>query len=352
MPKPLILAIDTSCDDTSIAVVQNHRVLSNVISSQDEIHREFGGVVPILAKRRHEAEFDRVLNLALLRAKVSQEDVTHVAVTRGPGLAPALEVGIARAQQLGQQLGKPVLGINHLEGHLWSAAAKRRTGTNGWSFTAKDFPVLGLVVSGGHTEIYWVEGVAQYTHLGGTVDDAFGEAFDKVARLLGLGYPGGAALADLADRGDKTAHKLPRAMRQSGDWNVSYSGLKTAMYRLVMETNQNGEKTLTATEIQNLAASFQAAAVETLTKKVEKLLLERQPKHILLGGGAAANKQLRLTLRQLAKKVNATLHVPHTSRLLRDNAAMIGLVAELRLEAGLAFSTELDRLPRWPLETV
>lgn len=344
------LAIDTSCDDTSIAVVRDQKVLSNCISSQDEIHREFGGVVPMLAKRQHEENFAPVLKKALQRAKVQPENINQIAITRGPGLAPALEIGIAKAQELAAEWGKPLVGINHLEGHLWSAAAQTSTGSGGWLPSPSDFPFLGLVVSGGHTEMYWITAFGSYEHLGGTVDDAFGEAFDKVARLIGLGYPGGATLAELAKSGNAKAYPLPRAMRLSGDWNVSYSGLKTAMVRLVSELNHNNSRPLTKTEIHDLAASFELAAVETLTHKISKILVEKKPRHILLGGGAAANLALRKTLRQLAQKFGAQLHVPANKKLLRDNAAMIGVVANLRHAEGLQNEPNLDRRPRWPLE--
>lgn len=347
-----ILAIDTSCDDTSVAVVEGRRVLSNVISSQDEIHREFGGVVPMLAKRQHETEFERILNLALKRAKTRPDQIDLIAVTRGPGLAPALEVGVTKAAELGTSWEKPVWGVNHLEGHLWSAVAETSNGTGGWRFSPQDFPLLGVVVSGGHTELYWVSSFGEYEHVGGTVDDAFGEAFDKVARLVGLGYPGGAALAEMAKHGNAKAYPLPRAMKHSGDWNVSYSGLKTAMVRLVAELTQNGQKHLTAQEIRDVAASFQAAAVDTLTGKIDRLLSDRPARHILLGGGAAANLQLKKSLRALGKKHSTVLHVPSNKRLLRDNAAMIGVASSLRNEFGLQGTPVLDRMPRWPLESM
>lgn len=350
MSSILTLAIDTSCDDTSIAVVHGTRVLSNVISSQDQVHKEYGGVVPMLAKREHETNFSPVLSQALTRAGVTKNEIQQVAITKGPGLAPALEIGLMKAQELADLWKMPIVGINHLEGHLWSAAAQTKTGQGGWIPQESEFPLLGLVVSGGHTEMYWVTGLGEYQHLGGTVDDAFGEAFDKVARLIGLGYPGGSTLALLANTGNPHAYPLPRAMRFSGDLNVSYSGLKTAMVRLVEKITDNFSRPLTQQEIKDLAASFEQAAVETLTGKIAKILAQRQPKHILLGGGASANILLRKTLRQLARKFESQLHVPSSKKLLRDNAAMIGVVANLRHAKNLPTQTSLDRLPRWPLE--
>ncbi len=349
--EKIILGIDTSCDDTSVAVVQGRRVLSNVISSQDEVHRAFGGVVPMLAKRAHETQFPIVLKKALQRAKVTPENIDCIAVTRGPGLAPALELGLQKAKELAQEWNKPITGINHLEGHLWSAVAETSTGSGGWKFKSADFPILGVIVSGGHTELYEITGVGQYTHLGGTVDDAFGEAFDKAARLLGLGYPGGAALADLAESGDSAAYSLPRPMRLTPDYNVSYSGLKTALVRLVEEVSQKNQRLLTETEIRNLAASFQAAATDTILNKVQKALKEHTYKHILLGGGGAANKQLRKKLRIIAKNYSSELHVPNKNSLLRDNAAMIALAAALRLEKNIPLNAEMDRIPHWKLES-
>lgn len=350
--SPRILALDTSCDDTSIAVVHGRRVLSNVISSQDEVHRSFGGVVPMLAKRQHLESFEPVLHLALKRAKLSMSDIDLIAVTRGPGLAPALEVGVTKAADLAELWHIPAIGINHIEGHLWSALAQRSTGTGGWDFSLADFPLLGLIVSGGHTEMVWVTAPGKYERLGGTVDDAFGEAFDKAARLLGLGYPGGAALAELAKSGDSQKYPLPRPMRLSGDLNVSYSGLKTALVRLVEEITNKGARPLTRQEILDLAASFQAAAVETFLNKVDTVLKTHQPKHILLGGGAAANVLLKQSLRKLAKKYGSQLHVPKQSSLLRDNAAMIGVVANLREEYHLPQEANLDRRPNWTLSEI
>lgn len=348
----IYLGIDTSCDDTSIGVVQNGRVLANIISSQDAIHREWGGVVPMLAKRAHEAEFPRVYKLALQRAGLLETDLDAIAVTYGPGLAPALEVGVTLAQELATRLQKPLYGVNHMEAHLLSVLAQTKTGKNGQIADQVQFPVLGVLVSGGHTEMALVHGFGQYEIIGETVDDAFGEAYDKVARMLSLGYPGGALLARLADQGNPKAFPLPTAMRQSGDLNVSYSGLKTATLKLVKTETENGEKTLSLTQIQNIAASFQEAALKTLLGKVEKALQAHpEIQAVWLGGGAAVNTQLRKRLRQLAMKNGLKLSTPYTTKLCRDNGAMVALVAAIHEHIPMQKVEKLDRVPQLRLDT-
>lgn len=347
-----ILGIDTSCDDTSVAITDGTRILANSISSQDQIHREWGGVVPILAKREHEAQFARVLEIALKRAGLTLKSIDLIAVTEGPGLAPALEVGVRKAAELAQQYTIPVVPINHMEGHLFSSCASSRNGKGGFVPQPADFPLLGILVSGGHTEFVLVDGIGQYRIVGQTVDDALGEAYDKIARLLNLGYPGGSLLAQLANEGNPQAYPLPIAMRQSGDLNVSYSGLKTATVKLVKQLTDDGKKILTRQEITDVAASFQRAALETLLNKLRQAVKLYQPKHLLLGGGVAANAVLRQELRALAKTANAQLHVPYTLKLCRDNAAMIATAASLRQQFGVLQTVEpekLDRRPRWSL---
>lgn len=345
-----VLGIDTSCDDTSVGLVEDYRVISNVISSQDAVHAEYGGVVPMLAKRAHEENFPQVLRLALQRAHVTPQEIEVIAVTRGPGLAPALEVGVTQAQRLAQAWQKPLLAVNHVEGHLLSALAQSKNGRNGWQPQASDFPLFGLIVSGKHTEIVLIHDWHSYEILGETVDDAIGEAYDKVARLLGLGYPGGTLLARFAQEGNPRSYPLPTAMRQSGDLNVSYSGLKTASLRLVRELTRDHTELLTKQQILDIAASFEAAAHETLLYKLQKAW-EQHPeiRHLLLGGGVAANTALRQKLRQMARRFNAQVHVPYTKKLCRDNGAMIALAGYLRYQHGWTPGGAIDRKPQWSL---
>ncbi len=346
-----ILGIDTSCDDTSIALVEGRKVLANCISSQDATHKEFGGVVPILAKREHEKNFPLVLEKALATAGVQPHDIDAIAVTIGPGLAPSLEIGVTKAVQLAQEWQKPLEPVHHMEGHLWSALAADAHGEGGLDPDTLTFPALGILASGGHTEIVLIHGWGKYEIIGETLDDALGEAYDKVARMLGLGFPGGGKLARLADEGDASAYALPIAMRQSGDYNVSYSGIKTATLRLIREITNTGERTLQDQEMKDVAASFQNAALETLLGKVKKVLVEYPVSHVLLGGGVAANTVLREKLHQTLAPTGAAVAWPYTFSLCQDNAAMIALAAQLHFQHNYHLKLEkLDRRPQWRLD--
>lgn len=341
----LILAIDTSCDDTSAAIVRDTTVLSNIISSQDEVHSQWGGVVPSLAKRAHKERIDEVISLALRRARMEQEDIDVVAVTYGPGLAIALEVGVEKAKELAKALGKPLVAVNHMEGHIYANFAARK------GAAPPTFPVLVLLVSGGHTELVRMDNHGIYTLLGETLDDAVGEAYDKVARMLGLGYPGGALLARLAEDGDALAYTLPLPMVGRKDVMFSFSGLKTAVYRLVKEVTHDGGEPLTKTAIQNIAASFQHVAIEHLVRKTIAAAEKEQISAVLLGGGVAANAVLRKELRKnlrLHFKGNAKLHYPKTKKLCSDNAAMIGIAGYFRVQNGEVVE-DIERLDRDPV---
>ena len=382
-PLPLVLAIDTSCDETSAAVTLGPVVLSNVIASQTSIHQPYGGVFPTLAKQAHQVNIRPTINKALKLAQVQPVMLDAVAVTTGPGLAPALEVGIEHAVKLSQQWHKPLLGINHLEAHLLSVLASRakKNLTIKKMLTLKTnqqkvpvslarqfavtnelhFPVLGLILSGGHTQLVQVDGIGQYRILGETIDDALGEALDKVGRLLGLGYPAGPVIEQLAKLGNPQAYDWPLPMTTSGDFNLSYSGLKTAAHRLIKKIEAAGQLGLSKQETFDLTASFQEAAFRHLCYKLEKLL-ESQAADVFkaawLGGGVAANIFLRRKLRQLLKRYNLQLLTPFEKRLCGDNAAMIGVTAGLRVESGLeellpnsaSNPASLDRKPSWSLE--
>jgi len=347
----IILGIDTSCDDTSIAVSRDRTVLANCISSQDSVHQEFGGVVPMLAKREHHANFQPVLMQALTEAGISIEDVDRIAITIGPGLAPALEIGVELAEQLAATHSLPIEPIHHMEGHLLSSLATNQDGSGGLDPSTVTFPALGILASGGHTEIVLISDWGKYEILGETVDDALGEAYDKVARMLGLGFPGGGKLAQLASFGNPRAYDLPLAMLQSGDCNVSYSGIKTATKRLIYEVSQNATQTLTTEQTQDIAASFQRAALFTFLKKIQKVLEKYPVNNVLLGGGVAVNTVFQEELERLLLPYEAKLSKPVSSRLCQDNGAMIAVAAYIHSQAQYHLPIEkLDRRPQWRLD--
>jgi N6-L-threonylcarbamoyladenine synthase len=338
----LVLGIESSCDETGVALVEAAdagvpKLLADALHSQVEMHEAYGGVVPELASRDH---IRRVLPLAqavLAKAQADLGDIDVVAYTRGPGLAGALLVGAGVACALGAALGKPVLGVHHLEGHLLSPFL---------SADPPEFPFVALLVSGGHTQLMRVDGVGRYELLGETIDDAAGEAFDKSAKLLGLGYPGGPALSKLAEQGDARAFKLPRPLLHSGDLDFSFAGLKTAVLTQVKKLG--GE--LDAHKA-DLAASTQAAIVEVLVKKSINALDQCAMNRLVVAGGVGANKLLRSELNASAKRRSVRVHYPEL-HLCTDNGAMIAMAAALRLQSGMGKATEVyafDVKPRWPL---
>ncbi|TSC65973.1 MAG: O-sialoglycoprotein endopeptidase, partial [Candidatus Berkelbacteria bacterium Gr01-1014_85] len=348
----IIVGIDTSCDETSIGVVRDGQIIANIISSQVALHKAWGGVVPSLAKVAHQKRLPVAWRRALLKAKIEASDIDIIAVTQGPGLAMALETGIAFAQALGRTLHKPVIGINHLHGHLMTACLEADL-----TFNSPALPALVALVSGGHTELLSVSADPvrlhqwQVTKLGQTLDDACGEAFDKAAIMLELGYPGGALVARLADQGQAKRYALPIPMLKNPTLDLSYSGLKTALLYLIQKLESENQP-LKADQIRDLAAAFQDRALTALINKLE-LALMRQPDHyrsLWLVGGVAANRQLRLRLRRLAKRFDLSAHYPPNRRLTGDNGAMIALAAwqltELSTEPFIPpTAAELDRLP-------
>jgi N6-L-threonylcarbamoyladenine synthase len=341
-----VLGIESSCDETGVALVETRpgavpRLLADALHSQVEMHAAYGGVVPELASRDH---IRRVLPLArrvLAEAGSTLQQIDVVAYTRGPGLAGALLVGAGVAVALGAALGKPTLGIHHLEGHLLSpflAAEPPR------------FPFVALLVSGGHTQLMQVDDVGRYTLLGETIDDAAGEAFDKSAKLLGLGYPGGPALARLAAFGDPAAFSLPRPLLHSGNLDFSFAGLKTA----VMVQHRKLGPNVCEQSRADLAASTQAAIVDVLVAKALRALKASGAKRLVVAGGVGANLRLRETLNAGAARLGAQVHYPPLA-LCTDNGAMIALAAALRLERGLADQRTdgaFDVRPRWPLAEI
>jgi len=333
----LILGIETSCDETGVAIYDTEAgLLADVLHSQVDLHATYGGVVPELASRDHVRRLLPLLAQALARADRRIEDIDRIAYTRGPGLGGALLVGASVAAGLGLALGRPVEGIHHLEGHLLSPLL---------AVPRPAFPFVALLVSGGHTQLMLVDGVGDYTLLGETVDDAAGEAFDKTATLLGLGYPGGPALAQLAAKGDATRYKLPRPMIASGDLDFSFSGLKTAVLTLVGRM-EPGEK-----ERADLAASFQAAVVDVLSAKCLAALEQTSTNRLVVAGGVGANLALRERLAREVRERGGEAHFPPAA-LCTDNGAMIAFAAALRAGTGPEIARGFDVLPRWPLASL
>lgn len=329
-----VLALETSCDETSVAVVKGRRVLSNIVSSQADLHAKWGGVVPEAAARAHVEAVVPVLEEALATAGIQKFGA--VACTNRPGLVGALSVGVSAAKALALEAEVPLLGVHHLEGHLLSPLAQV-----GETPPAElPFPHVCLIVSGGHTELVWVEEPGRYRVLGETLDDAAGEAFDKGARLLGLGYPGGKAVQDAAAQGDPKRYDLPRALPHD-KYTFSFSGLKTAMLRIV-ELEGPG------INVADAAASLQEAVVDVLARKAVAAAEESGAKALSIVGGVSANRLLRDRARAECEKAGLKLYVP-PFELSTDNAAMIGLVASLRLAAGERDDFSLDTLPSAPL---
>ncbi len=341
----LILGIESSCDETGVALVRSTgdavpTLLSHALHSQIEMHQAYGGVVPELASRDH---IRRVLPLAkevLAESGQSLADVDVVAYTRGPGLAGALLVGAGVACALGAALNKPVLGVHHLEGHLLSPFL---------SADPPEFPFVALLVSGGHTQLMRVDGVGRYEILGETIDDAAGEAFDKSAKLMGLGYPGGPALSRLAEQGSATAFKLPRPLLHSGDLDFSFAGLKTAVLTQAKKLGDDLEA-----RKADLAASTEAAIVEVLVKKTLAALKQTGLKRVVVAGGVGANRHLRAQLNAACAAAKMRVHYPEL-HLCTDNGAMIAMAAAMRLQAGQQQANTdyaFDVKPRWPLDAI
>ncbi len=336
-----ILAIDTSCDETAVAVTNKRRIVSNIIYSQVLLHKEWGGVVPLIAKRAHEERIDGVVDLALKRARLPWDKIDAVAVTQGPGLAIALGVGIQKAKDLALLYKKPLIGINHLEGHLYSVFAQNK---NGNPERPIQFPLLGMIISGGHTDFVLWKNHLSYELLGSTLDDAAGEALDKAGKLLGLGYPAGAALERLSEQVHNTdEYHFPRPMLHSGNLQFSFAGLKTSFY-YYLKTISEAEKNA---KIAKLASSFQEAVFDTIIHKTEKAIQLTGVRRIVVGGGVSANSYLRKRMRKLVKAHGGTVAFPSYRILTGDNAAMIGIAAWKKAELGLFINPNLiERAPR------
>lgn len=375
----LILAIDTSCDDTSVAIVSQGKVLANVVASQTQIHRQYGGVFPTLAKQAHRDNIEACLWTAARQASLIKNQaldfssLTAIAVTVGPGLAPALEVGIAWAKKLAATWQKPLVAVNHIEAHALSPLLRPKSSQTA---IAPKFPSLAMVISGGHSEFILVKNIGDYERLGYTIDDSAGECLDKVGRLLDLGYPAGAIIEKFAKKGQLGRWELPLAMTNVNNFNLSFSGLKTAARQLIDELKS--QKALAAQDVYDLAALIQERVFTQINYKLEKIIFspdlknkiypdsktikkikkqQEQPvvtdiQEIWLGGGVSANialrQSLRATLQRYAKLSGKKipLRLPYHKKYCADNAAMIALVAEYQANRSeFCDSDQLDRQP-------
>lgn len=333
----LILAIETSCDETAAAVVRDGRQpLSSVVSSQVAVHAEYGGVVPEIASRKHLEMITPVITQALREAGVTLEAIEGIAVTRGPGLSGALLVGLSTAKAIAAARSIPFVGIHHIEGHIFASFLEQPVA----------FPFLALVVSGGHTHLYLVEGFGRYRTLGRTLDDAAGEAFDKTAKIMGLDYPGGIRIDAMAQRGEATV-RLPRPLLNDGSLNFSFSGLKTAMLQHI----NKHPVTIPGREADDLCASFQEAVCDVLAAKTTAAIARTGVQRLVLAGGVACNSGLRRRMASLATDLSIELHIPDPS-LCGDNAAMLAVPGNHYLEHGLSSPLSLDVTATWDMDLV
>lgn len=337
MDKDIItLAIETSCDETSCALIKNGReVISNIISSQIEVHKKFGGVVPEIASRKHVENINIIIQQALDEGNMKFEDIDIVGVTQGPGLVGALLVGVSSAKAISYALDIPLIGVNHIEGHICANYIEH-----------KDLkpPFTCLIVSGGHSYLVQAKDYTEYEMVGRTRDDAAGEAFDKVARSLGLSYPGGPIIDELSTKGNKDAIKFPRVYLEKDSYDFSFSGLKTAVLNYLNQKRQKGEEII----VEDVAASFQQAVIEVLVEKTIKLAKERRSEIITMAGGVAANEGLRNLMNKRGREEGIKILYP-SKILCTDNAAMIGSAAYYNYREGNIADLSLNVRPNLEL---
>ncbi|MDQ0903891.1 N6-L-threonylcarbamoyladenine synthase [Paenibacillus sp. V4I7] len=334
--KPVyILAIETSCDETSVAIVENGKIIrSNVISSQIETHQRYGGVVPEVASRKHVESITWMLEEAVEKAGVTLQELSAIAVTEGPGLIGALLVGVVAGKALACALDLPLIGVHHIAGHIYANQLVHEL----------EYPLISLVVSGGHTELILMEGPGQFRIIGRTRDDAAGEAYDKIARAMGLPYPGGPHVDRLAQEAESEI-KMPRSWLEADSYDFSFSGLKSAVLNVVNQSKMRGE----AVQVAQIAKGFQASVIDVLVEKADRAVREYGAKQLLLAGGVAANKGLRSRLAERCEQLNVPLLVPPLG-LCTDNAAMIGAAAFLKWDKQEFDSMELKAEPQLKLE--
>ncbi len=334
----LLLCLESSCDETAAAVVRDgQRVLSNIIASQVDLHAVYGGVVPELASRRHLEVINSLVEEALTKAGIIQEDLQGVVVTRGPGLVGALLVGLSFAKAYAYALNVPLIGVHHIEGHIQAIQLEEKV----------EYPFLALAVSGGHTHLYRVDGIGRYHLLGRTVDDAAGEAFDKVAKMLGLGYPGGPVIDKMAAAGDDGGIIFPRPMLKKNNFDFSFSGMKTAVLNYLHRL----EEPLDETKSGQIACAFQTAVVDVLTQKTMRAAESENLNRIVVAGGVACNSGLRKRFAELADANGIQVFFP-TPILCADNAAMLAVAGDYYLSLGLSSGLDLNAVSNWPLEQV
>ncbi len=334
----IVLAIETSCDETAVAVVRDGRkILSSVVSSQIAIHAAYGGVVPEIASRKHLEAIVPVINQALREASVGMDELKGIAVTRGPGLSGALLVGFSVAKAIAAARKIPFVGVHHIEGHLFAPFLEE----------VVEFPFLALVVSGGHTHLYHVEGFGCYTTIGRTIDDAAGEAYDKCAKIMGMPYPGGALIDRMAQNGNPNAISFPRPLLRDGTCNFSFSGLKTA----VLQHIQKHPVTVPGQEADDLCASFQEAVCHLLAAKTEAAIRQTGAASLVVAGGVACNSGLRSRMKELCGKLGVKLFIPHPS-LCGDNAAMMAVPGDYYLTNGFASQSSLDVTATWNMDSI
>jgi N6-L-threonylcarbamoyladenine synthase len=328
----LVLGLETSCDETGLALFDSEKgLLGQVLHSQIALHAEYGGVVPELASRDHVRKMIPLLEALLAQTQLKKSDINAIAFTRGPGLMGALMTGALFGRTLAFSLGIPAIGVHHMEGHLLAPLLSDRP---------PEFPFVALLVSGGHTQLMAAYGIGQYELLGESIDDAAGEAFDKVAKMMGLPYPGGPNIAKIAESGDPQSFTLPRPMLHQG-LDFSFSGMKTAVLNQYKKVEGQGREA-------DLAASFQEAMVDTLVKKCLRALKQTGLKRLVIAGGVSANQALRLRLEQELKRMGATVYYAEPA-LCTDNGAMIAFAGWQRLRAGQCDDLSVTTTPRWPM---
>jgi len=345
MKKDLIfLGIETSCDETAASIVKKTKdgkinILSNIVSSQERVHKKFGGVVPELAARAHSEKIDFIISKAIKKSGVPLKNIDGIAATAGPGLLICLMIGMTAGKTIASSLSKPFYGVNHLEGHALTMGL----------FKPLRFPYLLLLISGGHSEFLSVEGIGKYKRLGTTIDDALGEAFDKTAKILGIKFPGGPKIETFAKKGNKNSFKLPRPILFKSGCNLSFAGLKTAVLLA-------SKKVKTKQDKYNLAASFQNTVNEILKVKCKKAIQIFQERHkniihknFIISGGVASNQSIRKNIKKISKELNFNSHFPPI-HLCTDNAAMIALTGILNYEARKKSNLNMVSQPRWPLD--
>ena len=341
--KPIILGIESSCDETAVSIIQENNkgqpsILSNIVSSQVDVHKEFGGVVPELAARSHIEKIDLIAKKAIKESKIKLQDIDAIAATAGPGLIVCLSVGLSFGKTIALSLKKPFIAVNHLEGHALSPKLNYKI----------DYPYLLLLISGGHSQFLSVEGLGKYKRLGTTIDDAVGEAFDKTAKLIGIEFPGGPKIEEFAKLGDKDFYSLPKPIINRGGCNLSFAGLKTAVLKISKGIKSDQEK-------YNLAASFQKTIEEILCKKSKVAFKEfkkssnSKKNTFVIAGGVASNKNIRQKLIELSLKEKFDPIFPPVN-LCSDNAAMIAMVGLEKYKLGLYDNLDFAVRPRWPLD--